>query len=1215
MAENFQAVVDIKARTANALAEVKTLNKAVEKLKSDAAKGELRINNAKALASIQVAANAERAATAKSVSEHKAAQATKVADHAAANAKALADTKLTNAKALADHRSSLRDIAAARRDADKNSGSSNWGDKLSAGIQKAASSATSLASSAAKLPAPILAGAAAWAASNAAVLATGAAVGGLTVTVGALAAAALATNTRVAAAFTNTATTIRTRFAAMSEVLIPTFEGIASKATAVFTRSTPVIQSILTKTGPLLEQLSTGFLNAASNALPGFNSALGKSGPIIAGISKAAETLGTAAGEALNILTNDAEGTGKSIETMGDTFAEVVKDGATFINYLGRVADLLNKIKDNSFFASTSSKLNPTGNEKVQARIDQLNEQNRTNAFNTGIDILTGGATNLRVQNVINQQRDATRSRLQAQDEARKAAAISFAPKTFATGVDATELEKVYSPAVAAYKKWQDTSKAVTVSEAAEAHIRSENARSEASAREALADTQTRGLRAVVDAEKAVATAHKASQAAQESLNAARVEASRILQDMQRELRDIPDTEEAARLRVSEAKLALDTANLAPGENFTAAQLADRAKIEQDNAKTRAALDYKNAQEELSDTLDAGQARRQEIAAAEQAGIENAPVVLSAKENLTAALANETDAERNLGETRVQAAKDNQKALDNLNVTMADNQERANEAAAATQLLRDNEQEARTEADFLAKSLNYTTGQLADWIAKVDSVKPLVMDLIGGDTVLTGLDAVAIQLRAIQLMALDPKLTASKAAEQAGAEIAIPRSIDTRSVGRATGDIAFGKAEGGAIRGAGTPKSDSIHTMLSDGEYVQPTASVDYYGQNFMESVRQRKFPRFAKGGLVGGNWPYNFDIGGMDLKNTLEAGGIYERAKLAALASRISGVGTGIGLGSSTDYSFETILEVAKRFSPGAILTSGLRFTDSGYHSKGLAGDIVDAGNSASGMADIARSFFGVKESLLQLIHAGGGGYYVADGRDVGNSPYYDAATRAEHYNHVHIAARKDAMEALLRGGGGGSSTAGGDLGAWISRAIGITGVGEGWRSSLETLIARESGGNPRAINNTDINAINGDPSRGLMQTIGTTFEGYRDKSLVDDIYDPVANIVAGINYIRATYGDISNVQQANPNAAPLGYSDGGLVFDDGGILPQGRHVVNNKTGAPEALVNATNGVRLDDYSLAKLAQMLNRRPAQLSADGKVIAEITAEELVKGLR
>jgi SLT domain-containing protein/phage-related protein len=132
------------------------------------------------------------------------------------------------------------------------------------------------------------------------------------------------------------------------------------------------------------------------------------------------------------------------------------------------------------------------------------------------------------------------------------------------------------------------------------------------------------------------------------------------------------------------------------------------------------------------------------------------------------------------------------------------------------------------------------------------------------------------------------------------------------------------------------------------------------------------------------------------------------------------------------------------------------------------------------------------------------------------------------------------------------------GQLDSWIAAAIAFAGVPASWAPGLRTLIMRESGGNPRAINNWDINAQRGDPSRGLMQTIGATFNAYRDPRLSADIYDPLANIVAGIRYIIARYGDISRVQQANPAQPPMGY-------DAGGLLPPGLSTVFNGTGRPE--------------------------------------------------
>jgi len=129
----------------------------------------------------------------------------------------------------------------------------------------------------------------------------------------------------------------------------------------------------------------------------------------------------------------------------------------------------------------------------------------------------------------------------------------------------------------------------------------------------------------------------------------------------------------------------------------------------------------------------------------------------------------------------------------------------------------------------------------------------------------------------------------------------------------------------------------------------------------------------------------------------------------------------------------------------------------------------------------------------------------------------------------------------------------------AWILQAIAITHVNlDTWMKGLTTLIMRESGGNPGAINLTDSNAAAGHPSKGLMQTIDSTFQAYRDPSLPNNVFDPVANIVAGINYIKSRYGDITNVQQANSALPPKGY-------DNGGYLEPGYTMVYNGLGVPE--------------------------------------------------
>ncbi|MGZ4621452.1 MAG: transglycosylase SLT domain-containing protein [Blastococcus sp.] len=79
---------------------------------------------------------------------------------------------------------------------------------------------------------------------------------------------------------------------------------------------------------------------------------------------------------------------------------------------------------------------------------------------------------------------------------------------------------------------------------------------------------------------------------------------------------------------------------------------------------------------------------------------------------------------------------------------------------------------------------------------------------------------------------------------------------------------------------------------------------------------------------------------------------------------------------------------------------------------------------------------------------------------------------------------------------------------------------------SLLGVTLARmnqESGGNPMAINNWDINAMRGDPSRGLMQTIGSTFRAYALPGYNANIYDPLSNVLAAMRYALARYGSLS--------------------------------------------------------------------------------------------
>lgn len=103
-------------------------------------------------------------------------------------------------------------------------------------------------------------------------------------------------------------------------------------------------------------------------------------------------------------------------------------------------------------------------------------------------------------------------------------------------------------------------------------------------------------------------------------------------------------------------------------------------------------------------------------------------------------------------------------------------------------------------------------------------------------------------------------------------------------------------------------------------------------------------------------------------------------------------------------------------------------------------------------------------------------------------------------------------------------------NLDGWIREALFIMDKHNipGSYHGLHKNIMRESSGNPRAINNWDINAINGVPSKGLLQVIYPTFKAYHVPGTAFDQYDPVANIVAAANYAADRYGSIDNVNSA---------------------------------------------------------------------------------------
>ena len=119
-------------------------------------------------------------------------------------------------------------------------------------------------------------------------------------------------------------------------------------------------------------------------------------------------------------------------------------------------------------------------------------------------------------------------------------------------------------------------------------------------------------------------------------------------------------------------------------------------------------------------------------------------------------------------------------------------------------------------------------------------------------------------------------------------------------------------------------------------------------------------------------------------------------------------------------------------------------------------------------------------------------------------------ASRLAEQLAAVH--AEQARIQGVIRAGG---------LDGWIAQALQVMGLPQRLAPGVKKIILAESGGNPHAINTWDSNAVRGTPSRGLMQTIPSTFRTYVHPELADrPITDPVANITAGVRYMIGRYG-----------------------------------------------------------------------------------------------
>jgi hypothetical protein len=152
------------------------------------------------------------------------------------------------------------------------------------------------------------------------------------------------------------------------------------------------------------------------------------------------------------------------------------------------------------------------------------------------------------------------------------------------------------------------------------------------------------------------------------------------------------------------------------------------------------------------------------------------------------------------------------------------------------------------------------------------------------------------------------------------------------------------------------------------------------------------------------------------------------------------------------------------------------------------------------------------------------------------------------------------------------------GDLVTWLSDAMNITGVGNDWLSSLKWILDHESsGGDPHAKNPNST-------ASGMFQLIDSTWAAYRDKKLPNNVFDPVANSVAAIRYIKDRYGSPSKAVE---------FWKKNNYYDAGGLIREPVMGMGLRSGRPYSI--AEYG---PEYVLGRRAtSMLGAGPGRGSA------------------
>lgn len=742
-------------------------------------------------------------------------------------------------------------------------------------------------------------------------------------------------------------------------------------------------------------------------------------------------------------------------------------------------------------------------------------------------------------------------------------------------------------------------------------------------------------LHGVAEAEHGLAQAHFATEMAQRSLTDARRDAIANLKELARQVRDIGDNEEQLKINLVEANLAeQQTRGLDPDS------LARREAVLKQHQAANALADFRADEPAL----------RQKATEAQQRGVENSTPVLQAKNALS-------ESQRNEHEQTRAVTLAHQAYANTLEASRRANELAGRAVADAGRAYN----AAGKELGALESQTGLTTDALGKLYTAADAVnKTFTMQITDNGSTKVAFEAVGNLYQGLAQLAAQYGITLDN---WGGTWNATPIDPSAGLGGGGVHGRRVAIADGGPVPGwSPHSRADNIPAMLTADEFVVNVASSRKH-RGLLHAINADKY---ADGGVVGSlSLPLNVPLDRFQKP-------VFDNLKALGGTSGVSGDATGkiAAVQSWLQSTVDPLPYIFGRTGPSAYDCSGLvgevwaRLTgNKDYQRYFVTGSSERQFLAAHGFKDGTGTFtvgFSGEHTMGKL---GGLSFEAANSRDgiiigkgtsdvtsfpnvmylpqLGDAFVGSAGANIPADSKVSVGgvwgqiikkvlAQARAIAAMSATGGDSGKASAADVNvaqtalstarqmgadnksilALFEAGIvesGMKNIDYGDRDSLGFLQQRSSWGSAASRLNVADSA-----RRFLARAMGKSFGASTAGSLAQSVQ--VSAFPDRYNHARAAAAAL--LHQLDPTIQLGSYDSGGWLHDVG----------VNTTGRPEAVLNpdesrayvqhaqavsATGGeIRLDDYSIARLAQALSTRPIGVHMDGRKVADAVVPHL-----